>query len=323
MRRFVSLGLLAILAGACPAAAQRATGPNAAGHFVPATAYFNDFGPGTDGTLNCSTTTTLTRVQFWSDATLASGCDLQPKTFAIYVNGTLTIQSGGKISANGPAGPSGTGASTCTATAVHTYGPGYLGGYNFTLNNPGAPSALGGLGNLVMLGGNGGAGGTGSNASGFAGGGSAFSYKSGSNNLAAFSMDFLVRGFALTPGGGTSALSYPMGGGGGGEGGTGSGGAGPTGGCGGDVIGIIARKVVINAGGRIESIGGNGAAASNANAGGGGGAGGGAVIIKTLDYTNNGTIDLSGGAGGLGNGTGLVGVSGSAGAAYVFTPAAP
>jgi len=266
MRRFFSLGLLAVLASACPAAAQRATGPNAAGHFVPATAYFNDFGPGTDGNLNCSTTTTLARVQFWTDATIASGCDLQPKTFAIYVNGTLTIQSGGKISANGANGASGTGASTCAVTAAHSYGPGYTGGYNLTLNNAGAPTALAGLGNLVMLGGNGGAGGTGSNAGGFAGGGTSFSYKSGSSNVAAFSMDFLVRGFALTPGGGTSALSYPTGGGGGGEGGTGSGGVGPTGGCGGDVIGIIARKVVINAGGRIESIGGNGAAARPAAA---------------------------------------------------------
>ena len=317
-----ALSALTILLGVLTAGAVTPVGYSA-GKFSPAAVYFNDFGAGVDGALSCSTTTTMTRVQFWTDATLASGCDLQPKTYAIYVSGTLTIQSGGKISANGAVGASTTGASTCAVTAAHTYGPGYTGGYNFTLQNAGQPTVGAGLGNLVMLGGNGGGGGTGSSTGGFAGGGTSFSYKSGSNNVAAFSMDFLVRGFALTPGGGTSNLSYPTGGGGGGEGGTGSGGMGPTGGCGADVVGIIARKIVINSGGRIEAIGGAGAAAANANAGGGGGGGGGSVIVKTLDYTNNGTIDLSGGAGGAGNGTGTTGTTGSTGNLYLFTPAVP
>jgi hypothetical protein len=284
----------------------------------------NEFGDGSDGALTCSTTVTLTRVMLYSSATLNSSCDLRPSRFAIFVSGTLTINSGGKISSNGAAGPSSTAATQCVAPAVGTYGPGASGGYNATFQNDGFPTSNAGLSAGYFLGGNGGGGGTGGVAAGKTGGGTALTSRFGSNAVGLpVNMDFLMYGSTHTPAAGGSTIHYAIGGGGGGMGGQGSGGVGGSGACGGDIIGIFARAVVINSGGIIEAKGGTGASSSNANSGGGGGGGGGVIMIKALSYSNSGTLDVSGGAGGAGTGTGATGVTGSTGQTFIFTPAVP
>lgn len=282
--------------------------------------FLANYGDGSDGNVTCSGSTTLARVMFYNNLTIAAGCDLKPDAYTIFVAGTLTI-TGGKISSNGTAGPSSTGATQCTTPTAKTVGTGQRGGYNAAFNNDGFPTSTGGVGQSAFLGGTGGGGGAGSGGGGYAGGGTTLSYRA-NVNVGWFRRENLVRGHAfspLVPG----TTGYVLGGGGGAFGGTGSGGVGASGGCGGDVIIIRARAMSLSAG-AIEAKGGAGASASNTNAGGGGGGGGGVIVLDTLSYSNTGTtLDVSGGAGGSGNGTGAAGVTGSTGATLIYYPQVP
>jgi hypothetical protein len=282
--------------------------------------FLANYGDGSDGNVTCSGSTTLARVMFYNNLTIAAGCDLKPDAYTIFVAGTLTI-TGGKISSNGTAGPSSTGATQCTTPTAKTVGTGQRGGYNAAFNNDGFPTSTGGVWQSAFLGGTGGGGGAGSGGGGYAGGGTTLSYRA-NVNVGWFRRENLVRGHAfspLVPG----TTGYVLGGGGGAFGGTGSGGVGASGGCGGDVIIIRARAMALSAG-AIEAKGGAGASASNTNAGGGGGGGGGVIVLDTLSYSNTGTtLDVSGGAGGSGNGTGAAGVTGSTGATLIYYPQVP
>lgn len=122
-------------------------------------------------------------------------------------------------------------------------------------------------------------------------------------------------------GGGGSGASQGYGGVGaaGPAGGGGAGGAGNSGGSGqqcqgmpgGFLMIVCGGKLTIASGGRIETKGGAGGHGGDSNsgesncstggAGGGGGHGGGVVVLLYKDsFTNNGTIDVSGGSGGSG-----------------------
>lgn len=279
--------------------------------------FLANYGDGSDGNVTCSGATTLTRVMFYNNLTIAAGCDLKPDAYTIYVAGTLSI-TGGKISSNGTVGPSATGATQCTTPTAKTVGTGQRGGYYAAFNNDGFPTSTGGVGQSAFVGGTGGGGGAGSGGGGYAGGGTTLSYRA-NVNVGWFRRENLVRGHAfspLVPG----TTGYVLGGGGGALGGSGSGGVGASGGCGGDVIIVRARAMSLSAG-AIEAKGGAGASASNANAGGGGG---GVIVLDTLSYSNTGTtLDVSGGAGGSGNGTGAVGVAGATGATLIYYPQVP
>ena len=88
-----------------------------------------------------------------------------------------------------------------------------------------------------------------------------------------------------------------------------------TGGDGGGVCIIIADSVVINSGGKIDCSGDDGG--GTGFAGGGGGGGGISLVFYGSSFTNNGTIDVTGGA--LGSGSDQYREGGAGGNGYSLT----
>ncbi len=217
-----------------------------------------------------------------------------------YVNGTLNIQSGGRINVTGigfPGGTGGIGGTAGTGGAGGTGGSSAIGGQAGGNGSLGAGGGVGGEGGPLVpgllaagTGGNGGgvgaAGGTGAN--GTAGGGT-------NAGLAGFAGN----NFSTIP----SSLMMG-GGGGGGRGGNGSAGAGGGGGGG--------------SGSLLTIIGGNGTTGENGGSGGNGGnggVGGGIVFIRAAVLTGSGTVTANGtnGTNGSSGGTGGTGGSGGKG----------
>ncbi len=230
------------------------------------------FGNGSDGTQTISTATTLTRDMYYSNLTLAPGAVLDTGGFRVFVSGTLTLQSGSRISRNGI---DATAASPAAGLVAGTLG-GSAAGANMGL--------CAGASSFNSLGG---AGGVGVSCPGgpvmppaaSAGGARAFDNALG----------------ALT--GRTLDGTIVTGGAGGGGGSTSTGNAG----SGGGVLVIAARSVVVTGSASITANGG-------APAGDGGGGGGGVVVVVSAT-PQPGALTLSANGGGASPHTGQAGFS--------------
>lgn len=268
------------------------------------------FGTGADGDATISTTVSPTRDMFYNNLTITSTGRLKTNAYRIFVKGTLTIASGGKLDHDGdPANVItgggfsastnlGTGRGTPGGTGTQTAGTG--GGNQSTQND--------------ILAGVGGAGGTG----GSGGGGAAGTR--GSNNFTAatiprpINVPAAITGYIPTSANNSGFLGF-MGGTGGGGGGGVTAASGGGGGGGGGVL-IVAAKAIANSG-TISANGGAGGTRSPSaeNTGGGGGGGGGLAIVSCMTYSGNAPT-ANGGAGGAGTGTGTAGAAGGAGSVF-------
>ncbi len=326
------------------------------------------YGDGSDGASTLSLgTTTLIRDMYYSSLTIPAGATVTPSGYRIFVKGAFSLTGG--VYAVGNNGTVGTVGVTVASGVNGAGGAGGAGGatlnYTGTIATPsslqaGVSGGTGGTGYSVgaaingssgnsgnnenfaqssSSGANGGAGGAGGNPAGCPAGGAAGVAGTGgiSTYIAKISSFFT----ALNPVKGATTLGSfaGTGSGGGGRGGCGSfvgaanaggGGGGGSGGNGGPVQ-IIAKSVIINSPGSINTIGGSGGSGGNggaatggggntSNGGGGGGGGGGGsggwISILTQSYVNNGSIPTlsSGGVGGVGGvGTDSTGATGSTG----------
>jgi hypothetical protein len=269
------------------------------------------FGSGLDGDVTMPVgTTQIARTMYYDDLVIPSGAIVEPNGFGLYVRGTLTIEAGGVLRANGAAASGQTGGAAATSTGPYGIGTaGANGGASAAGSN--ATSASGRPPYLPSTGATSGAGG--------AGGAAAAAGGNGGGQTAWSSAEALNLATPMMVFGGPSA-STSVGGGAGGGGGSGGGVGFPGGGGGGGAgpMGIWARYVE-NAG-TISANGGAGAAPpSGGNAGGGGGGGGGRIWLVTARLTGN-AMSVAGGAGGAGAGTGAAGTAGSTGYTWTFPP---
>ena len=282
------------------------------------------FGDGHDGDVTISSNTTLTEFKEYNNLTINSGVTLSGDRIIIQATGTVTVN--GTISVNGGGG-SGAGGGGGGAGGVGNGGNGSSGGspangnQGYGINSSGGSGGNGGNGSGGYNGQSGGGGGTGSGVNSV----TFIDYKIDSVRSAT-SLPIAFGG-----GGGAGAGG---GGGGGYDGGMqptsgGAGGAGGGGGDGGGSILIIAKTINIASGGVISSNGdngGNGSAGGNGGTGisggngagggaggGGGGAGGMIMLIYQENYTNNGSMTVTGGSGGTGSSGGSGGTSTSTG----------
>lgn len=271
----------------------------------------NRFGDGSSG--SPTVTTTIAPAQNYGSVTVNSGgnINLTAGYTVLYVDGTLTMNAGGKLSANGLTGGngglgSGGGAIGISATYPHAGG----GGANGTLSGAAtiAPPVQFGIGGL------GGTGGSSDNAGPL--------YVTPTTNKPWLNGNLFFHTFARsitnTP---SQCLLTPISGGSGGGGGRGDGAnGGGQGGMGAGALIVIARNIVWNVGATWEAIGGaggNGHTTGNTDGGGGGGGGGALFVYQSLTGTiPNGTV--TGGAGGAKNGTGNPGNGGGTGIAAPF-----
>lgn len=299
-------------------------GPLVAASTFPMT---TDFGDGSDGAGSCTGTETLTKDVYYSSLSIGSSCVLTTDGYRIFVNGTLTFASGGKIKWVGNDGTAGTeGGGQTTGGAAHIAqqlagnpaAGGYGGASSTTTGANGDGANLGRNGGGVGAGGNGGTG-------GYAGGTGGLG-----NNSDAYEAPQPRLPWGLYQDGSTiartTAGSSGAGGGAGGGNSAQAGGAGGSGGSGGGTIIIVARSIdktnmsadAIDV--RGGSGGNGGAGTSNANKGGGGGGsggGGGAITIVYHDVTGStvtNAFNVSGGGGAAGgNGSQTGGDGGRAG----------
>lgn len=321
----------------------------------------NYFGDSSDGALTTAGNVNLTSstgvddtgvvIRNYTDVTINTGdivtAAQRIKAMLLYVNGDLTINGTLHMDARGAVG------AVSSATTVERQAVNALFSDEGILTQY-VSAAAGGAGGAGGNNANGTAGGTATNGTGGGGGGGS---GNGQNNTVAAGtagtawvggsggggMDgggFNVGGAATVNGanggaGGNGGVGAQGGGGGGagnpgGTGGTGSGGSNngetPAGGGGGTIILVVRGNVTVGASGIISAngaAGGAGGSSSNNGGGGGGGAGGGRVIILYAGtYTNNGTVQASGGAGGAGGVGGTVtGKNGGAGGAGTVTTA--
>ena len=275
--------------------AQKTAIENATAH-IPAAAphsghmsNINIFGGGSDGDVTISSDTTLSRNMSYDNLTIDAGFTLYPNGYIINVKNTLTINGTiSRIGNNAPAPTSGG-----AALPDNRLGGSGVGGPGGGNSNPG------GVGGGGDYGGPGGAGATRTTAGG------AMGALSGYVPSSLFLFSLMV----------TEASNSKGGGGGGGGGGQSAGNYGGGGGGGAGVISIFARIIIIGATGEILLTGGVGSAAQGSFGGGGGGGGGGALFLVYYTYTNNGTIDLSGGMAGQGA---YPGTDGGDGAQYNY-----
>jgi hypothetical protein len=314
------------------------------------------YGDGSDGDVVISSTTTLTRNMFYNNLTINTSTSLLPSGFIIYVKGTLTVN--GKISFNGnngssasssanattitnTPGTSGGAGGTSTPTTTNSIftniaglngGDGQTGGANCS-NNTTAISAIPYFGFYSMNGVNGSTGGDeasrGSvNIVTIPGNGANTTIVKHLGTIQDIQRPFRNDGYYLAAQAGNGASS-------GGLGychdslsvqGSGAGGAG-GGGASGGIIFIIARNILVNAGGSIEANGGNGGNGGNSGnvsgsftgsricCSGGGGAGGvggngGYILLAYNSITNLGSITVNKGNPGNGGTAGLASCSG-------------
>lgn len=266
------------------------------------------FGSGIDGDLTVSGTTTLTRNTFYNNLTITSTGTLKPAGWRVYILGTLTIDSGGSINDDGPAG-SGTTAGTALAlrgsmgAASTAGGAGSAGNSNGTASS-GTSNATLNASFALPTGGNGGASGAGQSG-GVSGAPVVYNANVSLNDV----WPCITIGHVF--GRGSSSNLY-NGGGGGSGGGAATGSTGGGGGAGGGGV-WVACKAIANSG-RISANGGAGGAGTGAAGGGGGGGAGGYAIVMYQSGTL-GTVQANGGTGGAGSGTGSAGATGTAGIA--------
>lgn len=221
------------------------------------------FGNGADGNQTIAANTALTRDSYYHDLTVSSGVTLNPGGFRIFVSGTLTLQSGARISRDG------NDASASGPPAGLTAGS--LGG-----SGPGANHGLCAGGSAAnSLGGTGGTGGT------SCPGGPATAPAASVGGPQAF--DAALQALS----GRTLDGAIVSGGSGGGGGSTSS----DNGGAGGGVVIIAARSVIVTSTATISAIGG-------ANSGDGGGGGGGVVVVVSTSPQPPGLALSAAGGGG-------------------------
>lgn len=260
------------------------------------------FGTGTDGdvTVAANQVVTLTATMFYRNLTLGTNAEIRPAGNRILVSGTLTMNSGSKITDNGSNGGNGTTSAGGTSVSSLRGGRGGNGGYNGTAAT--VPSAFRPLVNSGLFSGSGG--GTGASA-GVTGTLTATPTEYfGTNVLARWFVPFYLH-LALPVSFTSATLYLPYLGFGGGAGG------GPVvaplvgggaGGNGGGAVIVLAREIVGT--GSFEAKGGNGGSVnpptgSAGDVGGGGGGSGGLVLVCTAaPVPNTVTVNVSGGTGG-------------------------
>ena len=254
------------------------------------------YGDGSAGTATISTQVALTADTYYENLTISGTGELITAGFRLFVQDTLTVESGGLIHFDGEDGSGATGGT----------------------NSPGGPLGIGGAGGddgvagdsvATSLGGNGGAGGEEAFAAGFGAAGTRSlpgaalgGYRHWSSTLGHLQnpgdQDYKIAGGAGGGGGGSNGDLATLGGGGG---------------AGGNVV-VISARTLINEG-TISANGGDGDD-GNTGSGGGGGGGGGVIITVSRNRSGGGTYSVAGGAGGTG-GTGATtddnGAAGSAG----------
>lgn len=287
-------------------------------------------GSGADGAVTTAVaTTTLTRDMYYTNLTIATGTAIVTNGYRIYATGTVAVS--GIIYANGgtavasTSGIGGNATGTLPATPNGSVGGG---GGNGSVGGSIASSYI--IGSIGSNGGMGGSGGSGGNNGGTSATSTAVAVRFPYTTTEALN---LLSGTTTTLGN-IFMLSSAGGSGGGGGGSAGSqnlGGAGGGGGGAGGMIVIYAKTITINVGGTIMSRGGNGGngsdhiGASVAGSGGGtgGGGAGGVVILVNHNYTNNGSIDVTGGTAGqtvgigsVGGTSGTIGNNGATGVLY-------
>jgi hypothetical protein len=279
------------------------------------------FGDGSSGSATVMGNITLTEDKYYTD--LDVGATIDANGYRIFVSGTLTMQSAGKIINNGNAGSNG---------GVEDGGAFGTGGSEGTLRG-GSRGGVGGSSDIVGGNGlgadpcinsnNGAAGGAGQqlpSGSPAGSGGTAGGATVKKTNFAHTdpSVLFTMRdlyGVDDTP----KTIRPSCGGGGGGGGGSkdnqGHGGGG--GGGGGGFVVIGAKTITLNSGAKFEAKGGNGGngyvgtGTDGDGGGGGGGNGGGVVIISTTNVSSS-YVDVTGGTGGTSSG-GTAGGNGASG----------
>lgn len=269
------------------------------------------FGDGSDGDVTLASDVTLVRDMFYGDLTIPAGFRLNAAGYRVHVRGTLTIEGGAHLSANG--------------NDANGWEPGVeiLGSNGFgRVGGPGDPTDMtGGSGGVQGFGHDPGWGGDGGSSGGGVfganpGGANARSPKYGAPRSAlAIAQGYIYPGdsaISIIPG----FFGGGAGGGGGnattdfstyfGQGGGGGGGAPP--------LWIMAAR--IDNAGTISANGGDAGDAAavigSPDADGGGGGGGG--VIGIVYYVGTlGTVQALGGAGGAGLNAGAAGQSGGAG----------
>lgn len=289
---------------------------------------YGDFGSGYDGTVNfdgtatntaLATTTgtapnlvyTLTRDVHAKVLTVGTGITVKTAGYRLYAQQLFywqgTLQNNGN-NANGNAG----GATSAVGTiGVPNAGANGNGGAGFS-----AQTTVG------LCGGAGGGGGAGSAGSG---GGpkspvavpnDGFILTSSSNGkLIGFPTRYDALAGRVQGAGAAAYVGGGIAGANGGGDGTNFGGGG---GGGGGVV-YVASRVVMVSGGVVSAVGGNGGSPTTGNPGGGGGGGGGSAFVVAEAINGAPTTTLTGGAAGVGFGTGVAGVAGSAGNYYPIT----
>ncbi len=250
-------------------------------------------------------TITLAKDTNYGNLTLSATDLLKSNAYRIFVDGTLTIASGGKISFAGADAPSQLGG---LGISDHSLG-GSSSGADAVLNNPGGNA--GSFSNA--LGGQGGDGGASSTANAGGSGGIATQLTAAQGTWRNYPN--MINAYAFSPAG---AVGIQAGGAGGGGGSTAiilGGGGGASGG----VVMICARHLVLAGASAIDIHGGAGHAglAGGGGGGGGGGSGGLALIVyRTCNGTLSSFVNVTGGAAGAGTGGGVNGNAGGTGALY-------
>jgi hypothetical protein len=219
------------------------------------------FGDGSDGNVEISSDTTLTRDMYYNSLTIDAGVTLNPGGYRIFVAGTLTLDNGATIARNGNDTPP---ASVAGGPGLD---PGTLGGGGYG-GDPNVP----GQAETNSLGGSG----CGGHACGDFNGGSATPPPAGTGGAGVFRQ-------ALAAISGRSLDGQIVNGGGGGGGAAGDFGGG---GGGGGVVVVAAQTVTVNGNAQVEANGGQG----SPNAGGGGGGG---VVVVVSDTAQPAAITLS------------------------------
>jgi hypothetical protein len=288
----------------------------------------SSFGSGADGDVIISVDTTLTRDMFYNNLTINSGIFLNTAGYRVFVRGTLggsgTIRNNGGAGGNGgdggelsgdagTAGTATTGAYLPASIAGKAGGAGQSNGVARGTGTAGA-NITNSIGSNGVAGGQGGLVGPGSNGGGAGGTVTAMPATAGTHYD--LQMMILWRAFpdAASPisfrggagsGSGSGGQSTATAGHGSGGGGGGSGG---TGGCVLVCASVITGGFVVEAKGGAGGDGGdggngvNGFGARNGGGGGGGGGGGNGGIIVFIYSQNDswtGSLDVSGGAGGI------------------------
>ena len=252
------------------------------------------FGNGSDGDVVIAVDTTLVRDMYYNSLTVNVGATLFAGGFRIHCIGDINNLGTIDRSGNDATGTAATAALVAGTTGVS--GAGGAGG-----------AAAGSAGGAVTnaSGGAGGAGGLGSGGAGGALGAATVP------TAALGGIECLNAARQASVAQQIAGLIMPGGGGGGGGGGDGT--AGGAGGSGAGVIVICARNLYGS--GTIRARGGNGFQPTAGNRGGGGGGGGGAIILVTENDTTitSLVLNVSGGIGASGFGTGLSGSNGSNG----------